>query len=126
MQRTPVRVMTKIPLAQLTNADIVNDTDLQEVLLNIKETWESNEFNIDKNDYEFKGEVEEPPPDANIESPYSYFKNMVTDDMIENLEYQTNLYVLKKDGIELNTTRKEIEIMIGIYIQMGLVSMPRV
>ena len=115
-----------IPLAQLTNADMVNDTDLQDALLNIEETWESTEFNVDKNDYEFKGEVEEPPPDANIESPYSYFKNMVTDDMIENLEYQTNLYVLQKDGIELNTTRKEIEIMIGIYIRMGLVSMPRV
>ena len=68
MQRTPVRVMTKIPLAQLTNADIVNDIDLQEALLNIEETWERNEFNIDKNDYEFKGEVEEPPSDANIES----------------------------------------------------------
>ena len=76
----------KIPLAKLTNADMVNDTDLQEALLNIKETLESNEFNIDKNDYEFKGEVEEPPPDANIESPYSYFKNMDTDDMIEHLE----------------------------------------
>ena len=50
-----MRVITKTPLAQLTNADIVNDIDLQEALLNIEETWEINEFNIDKNDYEFKG-----------------------------------------------------------------------
>lgn len=115
-----------VPLAHLTNADIANDPDLQNALSNIEQTWESKEFDAENIDYAFKGEEEEPPADANIESPYHYFKNMITDDMIAQLKYQTNLYVLQKDGIELNTTKKEIEIFIGIYIRMGLVSMPRV
>lgn len=33
---------------------------------------------------------------------------------------------MQKEGIQLSTTQKEIEIMIGVYLRMGLVQMPRV
>ncbi|KAJ8300757.1 hypothetical protein KUTeg_022276 [Tegillarca granosa] len=45
--------------------------------------------------------------------------------MLQNAEEQTNLYALQKDGITINTTKKEIEILIGIYLRMGIVQMPR-
>jgi predicted nuclease with TOPRIM domain len=51
---------------------------------------------------------------------------MITEQMLANLENETNLCVLQKDGTEFNTTKKESEILIGIYIRMGLVSMHRV
>jgi hypothetical protein len=33
---------------------------------------------------------------------------------------------MQKEGIQLATTSKEIEIMMGIYLRMGLIQMPRV
>ena len=118
----------ELPLSNLKNADkcIADDPDLQDALVNIEQSWETKEFDTSNIDSAFKGETEEPPADANIDTPYNYFRNMITDEMLRQLEYQTNLYVLQKDGVELNTTKKEIEVMIGIYIRMGLVSMPRV
>lgn len=46
--------------------------------------------------------------------------------MISNLSEQTNFYAMQKEGIQLSTTQKEIEVMIGVYLRMGLVQMPRV
>ena len=118
-----------MPLANLramTNNDIANDPDLQNALPNIETTLESKDLKTENIDYTFKYNLEEPPADANIESPYNYFRKMITEQMLANLENETNLYVLQKDGTEFNTTKKEIEILIGIYIRMGMVSMPRV
>ena len=118
-----------MPLANLramTNNNIANDPDLQNALPNIENTWESTDLETENIDYTFKDNLEEPPADANIESPYNYFRKIITEQMLANLENETNLYVLQKDGTEFNTTKKESEIRIGIYIKMGLVSIPRV
>lgn len=56
---------------------------------------------------EFKGESEGPPPDGKVLSPYTYFKQLVTDEMLINIEEQTNLYSLQKDGIQINTTKRK-------------------
>ena len=85
-----------MPLANLramTNNDIANDPDLQNALPNIENTWESTDLETENID-----NLEELPADANIESPYNYFRKMITEQMLANLENETNLYVLQKDG----------------------------
>lgn len=54
------------------------------------------------------------------QTPYDYFTELIKDNMIEDIEKFTNGYALSKSGIELKTTRKEIELFIGLYLRMGL------
>ncbi|XP_067659983.1 piggyBac transposable element-derived protein 3-like, partial [Haliotis asinina] len=120
----------EIPLAKLrrlSNVDITEDKDLQAVLSTLptgNQNWEKQPFQPAES--QFTGITEEPPADGTIGSPYTYFRRMVTEEMLSIIENQTNVYSMQKDGVEVNTTRKEIEIFIGIYLRMGLVKMPRV
>lgn len=49
---------------------------------------------------------------------------MVTDEMIQNIADQTNMYSIQRDGSSILTSKNEI--LIGIYFRMGIVRMPRV
>ena len=51
---------------------------------------------------------------------------MLTDEMIDNIVDQTGRNDMQKEGKQLCTTAKEIEMMIGIYLRMGLLQMTRV
>uniref|UniRef100_A0A3P9CGN5 PiggyBac transposable element-derived protein domain-containing protein n=1 Tax=Maylandia zebra TaxID=106582 RepID=A0A3P9CGN5_9CICH len=55
-----------------------------------------------------------------------YFKNFITDDMLLLLMEQTNLYSVQNSNHlrNVNTTVKELEILIGLYLRMGLCQMP--
>uniref|UniRef100_A0A3Q3LI23 PiggyBac transposable element-derived protein domain-containing protein n=1 Tax=Labrus bergylta TaxID=56723 RepID=A0A3Q3LI23_9LABR len=57
---------------------------------------------------------------------HMYFKQFVTDEMLEETAEQTNLYSVQKEGKSVNTTAKEIEQVLGMYIHMGLVQMSSV
>lgn len=59
-------------------------------------------------------------------TPYIYFKQFVTDEMNQEIAQQTNLYSVRKLGTSVNTTPKEIEQVLGMYMHMGLVQMPNV
>ncbi len=61
------------------------------------------------------------PPD-NLLTPLEYFRKFITAEMLELLKEQTNLYSVQKSGTQknVNTTVKEMEILIGIYLRMGL------
>lgn len=61
------------------------------------------------------------PPD-NLLSPLEYFRKFITPEMLELLKEQTNLYSVQKSANHnnVNTTVKELEIMIGLYLRMGL------
>ena len=75
-----------MPLANLramTNNAIANDPDLQNALPNIETTWESKDLETENIDYTFKDNLEEPPADANIESPYNYFRKMITEQLCQ-------------------------------------------
>lgn len=61
---------------------------------------------------------------VDIESPLQYFKQFVTDEMLQNLSEQTNLYYFQQQGKPLGTTPKEIEIFIGIIIKIGIRKLP--
>uniref|UniRef100_A0AAZ1XVK0 PiggyBac transposable element-derived protein domain-containing protein n=1 Tax=Oreochromis aureus TaxID=47969 RepID=A0AAZ1XVK0_OREAU len=72
----------------------------------------------------FKGPCAKPPDE--IHTPLEYFKNFITDDMLLLLIEQTNLYSVQKSNHlrNVNTTVKELEILIGLYLRMGLCQMP--
>lgn len=65
--------------------------------------------------------VEEGTEDRFDWTPYMYFKQFVTDEMLQETVEQTNLYSVQKEGKSVNTTAKEIEQVLGIYMHMGLV-----
>ena len=67
----------------MTNNAIANDPDLQNALPNIETTWESKDLETENIDYTFKDNLEEPPADANIESPYNYFRKMITEQLCQ-------------------------------------------
>lgn len=50
----------------------------------------------------------------------------ITDEMILEIAQQTNVYSVQKLGTSVNTTPKEIEQVLGMYMHMGLVQMPNV
>ncbi|XP_065820319.1 piggyBac transposable element-derived protein 3-like [Labrus bergylta] len=74
----------------------------------------------------FIASVEEGTEDRCDWTPYMYFKQFVTDEMLEETAEQTNLYSVQKEGKSVNTTAKEIEQVLGMYIHMGLVQMSSV
>lgn len=69
-------------------------------------------------DTTFIGDIE-PTPDE-LMTPYQFFQKLVTDDMLENVTMQTNIYAVKKNGREIDSNKKEIEKFIGVYLRMGL------
>ncbi|KAL7870991.1 hypothetical protein SRHO_G00084880 [Serrasalmus rhombeus] len=60
---------------------------------------------------------------VNLHTPLEYFQRFVSEDMIQALTENTNVYSLQKNGTCLNTSNKEIEQMIGMYLKMGLMQM---
>lgn len=66
----------------------------------------------------FSGPTEAMPEE--LKSPYQFFTELVTDEMLQKVADETNLYVFLHSGIELKTTQKEIETFIGMYLRMGI------
>ena len=77
--------------------------------------WCDIPFEAPDTPFEWNGEVE----NDSLKSPYEFFKALITDAMIETVVKQTNMYALQKSGQELKTTKKEIELFIGLYLRMG-------
>ena len=50
----------------------------------------------------------------------------VTDELLDMVKEQTNLYSAQSTGSSINVTAKDIEKFIGAYFRMGLVRMPSV
>ena len=67
----------------------------------------------------------QPEPDDKT-TPYQYFKMLVTDELLDMVKEQTNLYSAQSTGSSINVTAKDIEKFIGAYFRMGLVRMPSV
>ena len=61
---------------------------------------------------------------TSLRTPLEYFRQFVSDDMIQSLITNTNEYRHQTKGTSLNTTTKEIEKMVGMYLKMGLARMP--
>lgn len=61
-----------------------------------------------------------------LESPQQYFKNFFSNDLLDFIVDMTNLYSVQQQGKSICVTRKEIEIVLGIEIIMGIVKMPAI
>ncbi|XP_049952377.1 uncharacterized protein LOC126466866 [Schistocerca serialis cubense] len=64
----------------------------------------------------------DPPGDER--TPLQYFRTVCSDDIIQNLVEQSNLYCTQKTGASLDTNVREIEKYIGINILAGVVKIP--
>lgn len=73
-------------------------------------------------DTSYKEQFSRPPEE--IPSPYSYFKMFCSDDIIQNLTDQTNIYSCQKNANTIDTNKAEMEVFLGIHLMMGIVSMP--
>ena len=76
------------------------------------------------NNIEFCGDTELPelPTDRDGEvTPYGILKMFITDEMLLSVAYKTNRFSVEKDGRSINTSRQELEKLIGMFYYMGLV-----
>ena len=65
-------------------------------------------------------------PDPPLEeiTPLKYFKQFITDDIIDCVVEQTNIYSFQKDAKSTNTNREEILSLIGMHMKMGIITIP--
>ena len=49
-----------------------------------------------------------------VKEPFSYFKALVTDEVMEHVAEQTNLYSVQENGKSMATSRMEIDLFIGL------------
>ena len=76
-------------------------------------------------DITFKGEEFSLPPEGADEmTPLNYFKIFWSDDIINLLVEQTNLYSVQQTGSSINTNKSEMEQFIEIQMLMSIVSLP--
>ncbi|XP_010789626.1 piggyBac transposable element-derived protein 3-like [Notothenia coriiceps] len=75
-------------------------------------------------DHTFKGERVQPPDE--LPTPLQYFRRFITDEMLVAMMEQTNLYSVQTSATHKNvqTSVKELEILIGMYLRMGLCQLP--
>lgn len=88
---------------------------------NMSYRWQKKAF--EPSDTFFLGTELAPPADMMVKTPYQYFQRFITDAMIENMVEHTNIYSTQKRGHSRDTSKKELEKMMGMYFRMRLVKM---
>jgi hypothetical protein len=87
-------------------------------------TYSWGEQDFDPPDTTFLGKNVVYPDSFVIPSPYAYFKKFITDEMLELLIENTNIYSVEKSGHSANLTKKELEQILGMFLRMGLCRLP--
>ncbi|KAF2345140.1 PiggyBac transposable element-derived protein, partial [Trinorchestia longiramus] len=60
-----------------------------------------------------------------LQSPYSYFKSFITEDFLDLLVEQSNLYSVQNNvNKPFNVTKNEMEQLLGLVMYFSLVKMP--
>ena len=88
--------------------------------------WSHDEF-MPPNNIEFCGNTKQrelPTDRAGEVTPYGILKMFITDEMLQSVADETNRYSVEKDGRSVNTSRQELEKLIGMFYYMGLVQVP--
>lgn len=110
--------------------EILDDSELTEVLpainmaTSVEYIWQDQPSSIPHTT--FKEKVENRPVMEDLCSLMDSSEKLLTDKMIDNIAKQSNLYAMQKECIQTNTSAREIEVMTGIYLHIGLIKMPRV
>lgn len=88
-------------------------------------TWKRGNLITSDEDIKFLGSTELPPELQQADSPYAFFKFFLTDEIINDIVYQTILYsVEKRPQKPLDLTENELEQFIGTCIYMSIVQLP--
>ena len=58
-------------------------------------------------------------------SPYDYFKKFIDDELLQLFSEKTNMYCLQIKNKNLNVTKEEIQVLLGIHIEIGSVPYPQ-
>ena len=67
------------------------------------------------------------PNPSCIRSPFEYFQDMFTVDLLEDIVYQTNLYARQRNvNTAFHTDKHEIMVFIGIVLYMGVLQLPAI
>uniref|UniRef100_A0A673C3E2 PiggyBac transposable element-derived protein domain-containing protein n=1 Tax=Sphaeramia orbicularis TaxID=375764 RepID=A0A673C3E2_9TELE len=119
---TPLNQESKGEVSQPGEAPQPSTSTNKHPLGQEKFTWRKKPFEAP--DCTFKGESVI-PPDV-LPTPLQYFRRFITEEMIESMLVQTNLYSVQTSGTlkNVSTTVKELEILIGMYLRMGLCQLP--
>ena len=84
--------------------------------------WHKKEF--DSPTVDFEGEQALSPVYGSVGTPLQYFKKFISDEMVQLVVENTNLYSVQKNGKSVATTTKEVEQVFGMFFRMGIVCMP--
>jgi len=109
------------PLAKFVGASIT-ECSVNSKVRKKHYTWRKGAFSPP--DVAFTGELPQPPDE--ISSPLDYFRQFISADMLTLLVEHTNLYSVQKNGRAVDTSIKEVEKILGIFLLMGIVRMPGV
>ncbi len=107
------------------NDDENDDGDIDDD--DIDDDEEENKFRWRKRDITTTPDKVFQPEVDNVEeikTPVEYFRQFWTDDIIDLVVQQTNLYSTQKTGSSINTTKKETEQLIGMHLRMDIVQLP--
>ncbi|KAL7880052.1 hypothetical protein SRHO_G00023060 [Serrasalmus rhombeus] len=83
--------------------------------------WRKKDFELP--DINFQGEQVKSYQDTATDTPLVYFRRFVSLDMLENIVEHTNQFIVQKHGKCVDTSVKELEQVLGMYLRMGLVQM---
>lgn len=85
--------------------------------------------NVKKKEYKWRKIKYQAPPvyfiarleeGTEIRCDMMSFKQFVTDEMLQEIAEQTNMYSVQKEGKSINTTAKELEQVLRMSLHMGL------
>ncbi|GFO36069.1 PiggyBac transposable element-derived protein 2 [Plakobranchus ocellatus] len=91
----------------------------EEELLQMLDALMWSKINFQVLDSTFKGQEEQAP--EKLKEPLEYFRDFVTNEMIESIAQQTNAYSVQKEGKSIGTSKNEIDLFIRLFLRMGLV-----
>lgn len=106
------------PLPPLPAEPVAKKRKLQQLVFTFKKTKYTGGVEVDTN-VSFAEQYQ-------MQSPLQYFKKFFSDDLLDFIVDMTNLYSVQQQGKSICVTRKEIEIVLGIEIIMGIVKMPAI
>ena len=122
---------SKVPHVTLENDEVqTSDEEAQEDFITHKQkVHQKMIYHWCKKEYEsetlvFEGEQVPPPADGFVGTPLQYFKTFISDEMVQLVVDNTNLYSVQKNGKSITTTTKEMEQVFGMFFHMGIVCMP--
>ncbi|XP_065675601.1 piggyBac transposable element-derived protein 3-like [Hydra vulgaris] len=90
--------------------------------IQISYKWKSKNFEP-LDDVTFKESEMKPTPNSET-TPFECFKLFVSDNMLNSIANESNIYILQSKVSEKNISKKNFEKFIGAYLRMGLVKLP--